>query len=311
MELLSARNQAPRDAELRGLALGSAAVVIFSLTLPATRAAVPELGAIFVGLGRILVAAAIAAITLLGAQTRLPTRLEMRGLLIVGAGVVLGFPLLTSMAMRDASAASGAIVVGLLPLATAVFGARRNRERPSAGFWACAAAGSVLVVTFALRQGAGLPPHAGAALLAAVLCAAIGYAEGGRLARTLGGWQTIAWALVVSAPAALAAWVVAPPHLEFGGASVRAWTGFVYVAVFSQFLGFIPWYRGLSLGGVARVSQLQLLQVFLTLGFSAFLLGEAVSPEMTVFAGGVALCVWFGRKMPIAKHQRGKVHGGS
>ncbi len=301
MELLIDRVRAGLDAERRGLALGSVAVVIFSLTLPATRAAVLELDAIFVGLGRILIAAAIAAVTLLCARTRLPSGCELRSLLIVGAGVVLGFPLLTSMAMRDAPAASGAIIVGLLPLATAVFGAWRNRERPSVGFWAVAAAGSALVVTFALRRGAGLPPHASLALFAAVLLAAIGYAEGGRLARTLGGWQTIAWALVVSAPAALAAWVAAFPHLEFGAASAPAWVGFVYVAVFSQFLGFIPWYKGLSLGGIARVSQLQLFQVFLSFGFSALLLNEVVSSEMLVFACGVVLCIWLGRKMRIEK----------
>lgn len=301
MELLIDRARAQRDAENRGLALGSIAVVIFSLTLPATRAAVLELGAVFVGLGRILIASAIAAAALLLMRSRLPSRSELHSLLIVGAGVVFGFPLLTSMAMRDAPAASGAIIVGLLPLATAVFGAWRDRERPSAGFWAVAAAGSALVVTFALRQGAGLPPHASLALFAAVLSAAIGYAEGGRLARTLGGWQTIAWALVVSTPVALAAWVAALPHLEFGAVSLSGWAGFAYVSVFSQFLGFIPWYQGLSLGGIARVSQLQLFQVFLTFLFSALLLGEVISLEMAVFACGVALCVWSGRKMPIEK----------
>ena len=299
MDILIDRARAGRDAELRGLALGSIAVVIFSLTLPATRAAVPELGAIFVGLGRVLVASAIAATTLLFVRTRLPSRSELRSLLIVGAGVVLGFPLLTSIAMRDTPAASGAIVVGLLPLATAVFGAWRNRERPSLGFWVMAAAGSALVVTFALREAGGMSLHAGLALLAAVLLAAMGYAEGGRLARTLGGWQTIAWALVVSAPVALAAWIAVLPHPELGAVSLAGWAGFAYVSVFSQFLGFIPWYQGLSLGGVARVSQLQLFQVFLTFLFSAVLLNEVISLEMGVFACAVALCVWWGRKMPI------------
>lgn len=301
MELLIDRTRAERNAENRGLALGSIAVATFSLTLPATRAAVLDFGAIFVGLGRILIAAAIAAASLLCVRTRLPTNSELRGLLIIGAGVVFGFPLLTSVAMRDATAASGAIIVGLLPLATAVFGAWRNRERPSAGFWAMAVAGSALVITFALRQGASLPSHACLALVAAVLSAAIGYAEGGRVARTLGGWQTIAWALVVSSPLAIAAWFAALPHMAFDAASPSAWAGFVYVSVFSQFLGFIPWYQGLSLGGIARVSQLQLFQVFLTLLFSALLLREVISLEMVVFACGVALCVWSGRKMPIQK----------
>ena len=301
MDILIDRTRTGRDAERRGLALGSIAVVIFSLTLPATRAAVMELGAVFVGLGRVLIASAIAASTLLLVRSRLPSCSDLRSLLIVGAGVVLGFPLLTSMAMRDASAASGAIVVGLLPLATAVFGAWRNRERPSLGFWAMAAAGSALVVTFALRQAGGMTLHAGLALLAAVLLAAMGYAEGGRLARTLGGWQTIAWALVVSAPIALVAWIAAPAHPGLGAVSVSGWIGFAYVSVFSQFLGFIPWYQGLSLGGIARVSQLQLLQVFLTFGFSALLLDEVISREMIVFACGVALSVWLGRKMRIEK----------
>ena len=283
MELLG------RDAERRGLLYGALAVAMFSLTLPATRVAVLELGAAFVGLGRILVAAAIAALALVLFRVALPSAAQLKNLAVVGAGVVLGFPLLTSWAMSEVPASHGAVLVGLLPLATACAGAWRAAERPSAAFWASAVTGSVLVVAFALREGAGSLQPADIALLGAVAAAAVGYAEGGRLARTLGGWQTIAWALVMCSPFALIALLIAGAPTSLTQTSFTAWTGFAYVSIVSQFLGFVVWYRGLSIGGIARVSQVQLLQLFLTLGFSWALLNERVSPETAVWGGMAAM----------------------
>ena len=197
--------------------------------------------------------------------------------------------------MRHVPASHGAIVIGLLPLATALAGAWLAHERPTPVFWLCSLVGSAVVVGFALWQGGGAPHPADFLLLAAVAAAAIGYAEGGRLARTLGGWQVISWALLLAAPAVLVPtlWVVDAQMLA---APPLAWAGFAYVGVFSMFLGFFAWYRGLALGGIAVVGQTQLLQPFLTLFASALLLGEALDPATFVAAGLVILSIAIGRR---------------
>lgn len=276
------------------------AVAAFSLTLPATRVAVADLDPVFVGLGRSIVAAVIALLILLYARPRLPTRAQWRGLVIVALGVVVGFPLLTAWAMQRVPASHGAILLGLLPFATAAAGALRAKERPSPGFWIVGIVGSALVVIFALISGAGKPTFADLALLAAVLTAALGYAEGGRLAQTLGGWQVICWALVLAAPFLLVP--VAVVGLPVGVAiSLNAWLAFAYVALVSQLLGFFIWYHALAVGGIARVSQLQLLQPFLTLFAAGLLLGERITPLMVVFAVAVVASVAVGKQMPVQR----------
>lgn len=276
------------------------AVTAFSLTLPATRVAVAELDPVFVGLGRSVVAAVIALFILLFARPRLPTRAQWRGLIIVALGVVVGFPLLTAWAMQRVPASHGAILLGLLPLATAAAAALRAKERPSRGFWIVGIVGSALVVIFALISGAGKPTFSDLALLAAVLAAALGYAEGGRLAQTLGGWQVICWALVLAAPFLLVP--VAVVGLPLGAPiSLNAWLAFAYVALVSQLLGFFIWYHALALGGIARVSQLQLLQPFLTLFAAGLLLGERITPLMVAFAVAVVVSVAVGKKMPVQR----------
>ncbi|MGA8053880.1 MAG: DMT family transporter, partial [Burkholderiales bacterium] len=253
----------PRN-EALGLLYGLVGVAAFSLTLPATRAAVADLYPAFVALGRCVAAAVAAGALLAASRTPFPPRRHWSGLAIVVGGVILGFPLFSAIAMRHVPATHGAIVLGILPLATAAAATLRGGERPSFGFWLAAIAGSGLVAAYALWQGAGALQLADAALLVAVAAGALGYAEGGRLSRELGGWQVISWALVLSAPLLMAplAWTVATHRVA---ASPQAWIGFAYVALVSQFLGFFPWYKGLALGGVARVGQLQLLQPFLTL----------------------------------------------
>ena len=276
------------------------AVMAFSLTLPATRVAVGELDPVFVGLGRSVVASVIALLILVFARPRLPTRTQWHGLIVVALGVVVGFPLLTAWAMQRVPASHGAILLGLLPLATATAGALRAKERPSRGFWIVGIVGSALVVIFALISGAGKPTFADLALLAAVLAAALGYAEGGRLAQTLGGWQVICWALVLAAPFLLVP--VAVVGLPVGvPISLNAWLAFAYVALMSQLFGFFIWYRALALGGIARVSQLQLLQPFLTLFAAGLLLGERVTPLMMAFAVAVVASVAVGKKMPVQR----------
>jgi drug/metabolite transporter (DMT)-like permease len=286
-----------------GMAIAFLGVAIFSGTLPMTRLAVAELDAIWVACARAVLAAAIALIALLATRQPWPTRDQVRPLMITAAGVVLGFPLFTSLAMRTESAAHGAVVVGLLPFATALFAAWRNGERPAARFWWAAAVGCALVTGFAWR-GAGPGALSGdLALVTAALCGGLGYAEGGRLARTLGGWQTIGWALVLSAPAMIVPTVwrtlVVPPS-----ASAQAWLGFAYVSVLSQFVGFLFWYGGMAIGGVARVSQVQLLQLFLTLAVSQYLLHEPVPAGTWLVAIGVIATVVLARSAPIAPPSR-------
>jgi drug/metabolite transporter (DMT)-like permease len=275
---------------VEGLLLGALGVAAFSLTLPATRVAVPELGGTVVGLGRALVAAMLAGVVLAVRRERLPERRHWPRLALVAGGVVVGFPLLSSVALRHMPASHGAVLVGLLPAATAVAAVFRARERPSWGFWLSALAGLGCVLAFALAQGAGRPTAGDALVLLAVAAAAVGYAEGGVLSRELGGWRVICWALVLAAPFLLpvVALSVEPGLLS---ASPRAWLALAYVSGVSMFLGFFAWYRALALGGVARVSQLQLAQPLLTLMWCALLLGEPVGRGTLGAAAAVLLCV--------------------
>lgn len=286
--------------ESQGMWLGLAGVAIFSLTLPFTRLAVAELDPVLVALGRAVVAAFCSALLLWRSKAVRPTASQWKSLVLIALGVVVGFPVLTSIAMRYVPASHGAVVLGILPLATALFGALRFGERPSAGFWLTAAAGSAIVVCFALSQGGGVLHWADLALFASVVAAAMGYAEGGRLSQSMGGFRVIAWALVLTVPLALPAsvWL----GWRYGvNASPRAWLGFAYVSLFSMFIGFFFWYKGLALGGIARVGQVQLLQPFLTLAAAALLLGEELNPRNLLFALSVLAVVALGRRMPVGR----------
>lgn len=290
-------------ASTEGFLYGLLGVVGFSLTLPATRAAVADLHPLFVGLGRELVAAALAGPLLWATRQRLPTASQLRVLLLVIAGVVLGFPIFTAIAMGKTDASHGAVVLGLLPMATAMAGFVLNHERPSPRFWLAAAIGSATVIGYALSAGAGRFQAADLALLVAVVAGAIGYCAGARLAREMGAWQVICWAVVVAAPVLLP--IVGLVAWSRGvSASPAAWTGFAYVSVVSAFLGFFAWYRGLSVGGVARVSQVMLLQPFFTLGFSAVLLAERVTVPAVLCVAVVALSILVSRNSVV--HRRGE-----
>ncbi|MFO1415427.1 MAG: DMT family transporter [Burkholderiales bacterium] len=290
-------SSAPTAAPARrteGYVLGLVGVLAFSGTLPATRAAVAHLDPVFVGLGRAVVAAVLAAVVLAATRTPWPARHLWPRLALVALGVVVGWPVLSAIAMRHVPAAHGAVVAGLLPLATALAGALIAHERPSRRFWACALAGSGVVVAFALWEGGGAPQPADLLLVGAVAAAAVGYAEGARLSRVLGGWQVISWVLVIAAPfVALPAWLAGGARLP--DAPWTAWAGFAYVAVVSMFLGFFAWYRGLALGGIAAVGQLQLLQPFFTIAASAWLLGEPVGVATYLAAALVVAAIAAGR----------------
>jgi drug/metabolite transporter (DMT)-like permease len=278
---------------------GTLGVALFSLTLPATRAAVAALDPLFVSSGRAVVAALIAACYLWFGKHRRPTRAEFKSLIVVAIGVVFGFPFFTAWAMKYTSASHGGVVLGILPLATAMAGAVFSRERPTLGFWIAALIGSALVVVFSLTQSHGALQLADLALLAAVIFSATGYAIGAQLAKSLGGLQVISWALVIALPFTI------PPAILTAPANVAlppsVWIGFAYVSVMSQYIGFLPWYKGLALGGTARVGQTQLLQPFFTLFAAALLLGEKIDAMTIGFAVAVIVVVAIGRKMGVAR----------
>jgi drug/metabolite transporter (DMT)-like permease len=296
--------KAPRriDNESAGMALGFLGVAGFSLTLPVTRHAVEYFSPVFIGCGRGFVAALAAVVYLLLARTPVPARRDLLGLAVVAAGVVFGFPLMSAYAMLHLPSAHGAVMLGILPLATAVVGTLIAGERPSLPFWLSGTAGAGAVVAFALIQNdaAGLQ-LADLALIVAVASAAIGYAEGARLSRTLGGWQVICWALVLSLPLLAVSTAYEVFRLDLRAPTVEAWCGFLYLSLVSQFLAFFFWYRGLALGGIARVSQVQLLQIFLTLFASALMLNETVDATTIAFAVFVVATVAVSRKMPVQK----------
>jgi drug/metabolite transporter (DMT)-like permease len=272
------------------VALGLLGVLGFSLTLPVTRVAVDGLDPIFIGLGRAAVAAIPAALLLALWRERLPDRATIARLALVALGVVFGFPVLATLALQDLTAAHSAVIVGLLPAATAVMAVARAGERPSLGFWVASGAGLVAVLAFAASQGAGRPSHADLLVLGAVALGAVGYAEGGSLARDMGGSRVICWALVLSLPLTLPLGVAGA---VLGGvdAPADAWLGFAYVAMVSQFLAFFAWYAGLARGGVAKIGQVQLVQPLLTLGWSAALLGEHIGAATLIASFAVVASV--------------------
>jgi len=257
------------------LLLGFLGVLGFSGSLPATRVAVEDLDPAFVGLGRAVVAAALGGALLLLLRQPPPRRDQLKSLALVAVGVIIGFPLFTALALKELTSAHGAVIVGLLPAATAAMAVVRAGERPTRGFWLASGVGLVAVLAFAATQGAGLPQPADGLVLAAVALGALGYAEGGALARELGGWQTICWALVLSMPLVAPLALVAGLQGDLSGGA-EAWTGFAYVSLISMFLGFFVWYAALARGGVAKIGQVQLAQPVLTLVWSAALLGEQV-----------------------------------
>jgi drug/metabolite transporter (DMT)-like permease len=279
---------------------GGLGVLAFSFSLPATRVAVADLHPTIVGLGRALVAAALAATLLRIRREPTPARADVPRLLLTGVGVVIGFPVLSSLALRELSSAHATVIVGLLPAATAAFAVARGGERPARGFWAAAAAGLAAVLAFAATQGASGLAVADLYVLGAVGLCAFGYAEGGALSRLYGGWQVICWALVLTAPALVPVVAVAIA-LDGLHAAPDAWLGFAYVSLFSMFLGFFAWYRGLALGGIARIGQIQLAQPVLTLVWAALVLGEQVTAATVAAAFAVLACVGLTQRARVSR----------
>ena len=286
--------------EARGLWWGFVGVVAFSLTLPATRAAVTAVEPFFLASTRSLFAATLAVCVLLATRPRIPTRDEWKGLAGAALGIVFGFPFLLTWAMQEVPSSHGAVVLAIMPLTTAMAGAWVAHERPSAGFWIVGLLGSAAVVAFALRHGGGAITPSDLALVIAILLSSYGYAAGAKASATLGGWQAISWTLLLASPILLVLSIIFyQPGLQH--APVSALAGWLYVGLVSQYLGFFAWFRGLAQGGIARVGQLQLLQPFLTIAASAALLGEPLSAEELGFALVVVALVAVGRRMRVQR----------
>jgi drug/metabolite transporter (DMT)-like permease len=283
------------------MALGLAGVFMFALSIPMTRlaggsAAAPQLDPAFVAFGRAAVAGVLSMLYLWATGARRPRGREWRLLAFTAVGVVFGWPLLLGLAVRHVDAVHASVVSGVLPLATAVIAALVLRQRPSLGFWVCALAGLALVMGFAAWRGAGGLEMADGLLLGAVLCASAGYVSGAQLSAGLTAEQVICWVLVISlpitAPLAALTWPQAP-------VAASAWAGFAYVSLVSMWIGFFAWYRGLALGGTLRVSQVQVLQPFLSMLFAVPLLGERLDAMTVVFAVAVLAVVWLGKRQPV------------
>ena len=287
----------------RGFALGALGVVIFAMTLPMTRLAVgdasdPQLPPAFVTAGRAALAGLLSIAYLRLVAAARPAREHWRALAICAIGTVLGFPLFLALALRHVDAMHAAVVTGVLPLGTAVAAALWLRQRASRGFWVCAVIGCALVLGFAARQGNGALSAADGLLLLAVASASIGYVGGAQVSLKIPAEQVICWVLVLSLPLTLPAMLATWPA-NAGAVRASAWGGFAYVTLFSMWLGFFAWYRGLALGGVLRVSQVQLLQPFLALLFAVPVLGERLDASTVAFALVVMAVVFIGKRMPV------------
>ena len=274
---------------------GLIGVIIFSGSLPATRVAVQAFDPIFLTVARAAIAGILGLGLLLVFKEKRPTRQDIFSLVIVALGVVVGFPLLTALALQHVTSAHSIVFIGLLPLSTAIFGVIRGGERPKPAFWIFSILGSALVVGFALSQALTASPIGDALMLAAIIVCGLGYAEGAKLSQTLGGWQVISWALVLSLPLMVLLTILYWPP-TFARIGAPALISLAYVSLFSMLIGFVFWYRGLAQGGIASVGQLQLLQPFFGLALAATLLHEPVTPIMLFVTVAVIGCVAGARK---------------
>ncbi|MEO5322367.1 DMT family transporter [Mesorhizobium sp. CC13] len=300
---MDARNPNPPapavSRETIGLALGALGVFIFGGTLPATRVALGTFSPWFITYGRAAMASIAAAALLLVLRKRFPRR-DAPALFLAGLLLVFGFPIFSSIAMQTVPASHGGVVLGVLPLTTSIFAAIIGGERPSAFFWLCGISGAALVIAFAMRDNGMTLTLGDLFLLLAALSASLGYVVSGKLSRHMPGWEVICWSLILTAPISIPAAIWSWDR-AFTQASPAETFAFFYLSFGSMFLGFFAWNVGLGMGGIARVSQVQLLQSFVTLAISAFLLGEHVGAQTVLFALGVIAIVALGRRARVSR----------
>ncbi|MBT2619568.1 MULTISPECIES: DMT family transporter [Chryseobacterium] len=283
-------NKISKDQAVNGWVNGFIGVLLFSGSLPATKLAVMDMSPIFVTIARAAIAGILALAVILIYKEKRPAKEQILPLILVSIGCVIGFPLLSSLALQYITSAHSIVFLGMLPLATAVFGVFRGGERPHPVFWFFSIVGSLLVIGFAVSQGISASPIGDILMLAAVILCGLGYAEGAKLSRTLGGWQVISWALILALPLMIPLFFIYFPK-DIQVVSNQAWFGLAYISLFSMFIGFIFWYKGLAQGGISTVGQLQLLQPFFGLALAAYFLHEPVSIGMLGVTIGVILCV--------------------
>lgn len=269
---------------------GFIGVTIFAGSMPATRVAVADMSPAFLTSARASIAALLGLSMLLLFRQPRPKAADLPSLAIGAAGTVLGFPLLTALALQHITSAQSIVFLGLLPLSTAIFAVVRGGERPRAPFWGFSLAGAAVVAGYAASGGVGTSLQGNLLMLGAIVVCGLGYAEGARLTRTLGGWQVISWSLALALPVMLPVALLSMPA-SFGQIDTPAWMGLAYVSVFSMLLGFLFWYRGLAQGGIAAVGQLQLFQPFMGLALAALLLHEKVNGAMVLVTLGAVVCV--------------------
>jgi len=280
--------------------IGFVGILIFSLTLPVTKIAILSFDPYFIAFGRATLAGALALAYLVILKEPMLAKADIGKLVVIALGVVFGFPILTTVAMAYGSSSHGAVILGMMPLASTVIGAIRFGERPSIGFWMVSILGAALVVTYALLKSSGSFTLVDVLLVLGGICACIGYVEGGELSRKMNPRAVISWALVISLPANIVF-----SYLTFDSAYLNvgtfAWSIFVYLSLFPMFLGFFFWYEGLAIGGIARVSQVQLIQPFCTLIVASILLGDSLTWTNVVFAVLVVSTVILGKRMLIKR----------
>ncbi|OUS00215.1 EamA family transporter [Halobacteriovorax marinus] len=285
--------------EMKSLIYGIIGVLCFGITLPVTRYISPSFDPFFIGSARAFIAGLTAIVVLFLLKAVKPTKAQIRPLLVVTFGAVLGFPVMASFAMKYVPASHGGVVVGLLPMVTAIFGTMITKDKPSFWFWVTSVIGSILIVSFTLLKGGGHFQIGDIALFIAVLCAAIGYAVGGTLSKEMGGKYVICWATIFALPFVLYPAITLFPS-DPTSIAIEHWVGLIYLSLISQLFAFFFWYKALAMGGIARISQLQLTQPVITLSISALFIGELIGLQTIVFAFLIIIVVTINKKMPIA-----------
>jgi len=286
--------------ETKGMLIGFIGILIFSLTLPVSKIAVLSFDPYFIAFGRATLAGIVALAYLLAKKELIPSKTDFSKFVVISLGVVFGFPIFTTVAMTEGSSSHGAVILGMMPLAATVIGVIRFKERPSPSFWLVSLLGAALVVVYALLKNSGSFTYIDGLLVLGGICACVGYAEGGELSRKMNPRVVISWALVVSLPVNIVMSYFTF-NMQYLNASPIAWTSFIYLSIFSMFIGFFFWYEGLAIGGIARVSQVQLTQPFCTLVAASVLLGDSLTVMNLVFAFLVVSTVILGKRMVVKR----------